>query len=116
MIFLSMAIYAVVSFQWFFWGFSLAFAPDASRFIGTLTNFGFMNVDIQPSIGSPKVCLIILFLFLYTFLAIMTSTSSSGLIPAPLGWSKQESLTLMFFAVWLCSFNRYRAWLTPSIR
>ncbi|KAH9456117.1 hypothetical protein Pst134EB_012323 [Puccinia striiformis f. sp. tritici] len=55
MIFLSMAVYGVVSFQWFFWGYSLSFAPDASSFIGTLTNFGFKNVDLQPSIGGPKI-------------------------------------------------------------
>ncbi|EGG08538.1 uncharacterized protein MELLADRAFT_42854 [Melampsora larici-populina 98AG31] len=55
MIFLSMAVYAVVSFQWFFWGYSLAFSPNASRFIGTLTNFGFMDVDMQPSIGGTSV-------------------------------------------------------------
>lgn len=55
MIFLSMAVYGVVSFQWFFWGYSLSFAPNASSFIGTLSQFGFMNVDLQPSIGSTKM-------------------------------------------------------------
>ncbi|PLW31456.1 hypothetical protein PCANC_17562 [Puccinia coronata f. sp. avenae] len=55
MIFLSMAVYGVVSFQWFFWGYNLSFAPEASRFIGTLSQVGFMNVDMQPSIGSPKI-------------------------------------------------------------
>jgi Amt family ammonium transporter len=58
MIFLSMAVYGVVSFQWFFWGYNLSFTPKASRFIGTLSEVGFMNVNMQPSIGSPKVQII----------------------------------------------------------
>lgn len=55
MIFLSIAVFGIVSFQWFFWGYSLSFAPDASKFIGTLSNFGLKNVDLQPSIGGPKI-------------------------------------------------------------
>jgi Amt family ammonium transporter len=39
MIWLSMVTLAVVSFQWFFWGFSLAFSDTASRFIGDLRQF-----------------------------------------------------------------------------
>ena len=37
MIFLGVAVLAVVSFQWFFWGFSLAFSDTASKFIGDLS-------------------------------------------------------------------------------
>ncbi|CAH7667115.1 ammonium transporter AmtB-like domain-containing protein [Phakopsora pachyrhizi] len=55
MIFLSLAVYAIVSFQWFFWGYSLSFSPSANVFIGTLDRFGFMEVDLQPSLGSPKI-------------------------------------------------------------
>lgn len=78
MLYLSLAVYSVVSFQWFFWGYSLAFvstssngshpaAPDffffahsksttgMSGFIGNMQNFGFMNVLDQPSNGNVKI-------------------------------------------------------------
>ena len=45
----------VISFQWFFWGYSLAFSHTAGKFIGNLDNIGFRNVLAQPSVGSPKV-------------------------------------------------------------
>jgi Amt family ammonium transporter len=46
---------AVVSFQWFFWGFSLAFSHTAGKFIGDLENIGFRNVLAAPSVGSTKI-------------------------------------------------------------
>jgi Amt family ammonium transporter len=46
---------AVVSFQWFFWGYSLAFSHQAGKFMGALDNFGFMNVLAQPSVGSNRI-------------------------------------------------------------
>jgi Amt family ammonium transporter len=45
----------VVSFQWFFWGYSLTFSHTASSFIGDLENIGFRNVLGAPSVGSPKI-------------------------------------------------------------
>ena len=39
MIWLSMMILAVVSFQWFFWGFSLAFSETGSAYIGDLREY-----------------------------------------------------------------------------
>lgn len=42
LIFLSMLSLAVVSFQWFLWGYSLSFAPDGGPFIGNL-NYGAYN-------------------------------------------------------------------------
>jgi Amt family ammonium transporter len=46
---------AVVSFQWFFWGFSLAFSHTAGKYIGDLENIGFRNVLAAPSVGSTKI-------------------------------------------------------------
>jgi Amt family ammonium transporter len=46
---------AVISFQWFFWGYSLTFSHTAGRFIGDLENFGFRNVLGAPSVGSYKI-------------------------------------------------------------
>jgi ammonia channel protein AmtB len=46
---------AVISFQWFFWGYSLAFSHTAGKYIGDLENIGFRNVLAAPSVGSPKI-------------------------------------------------------------
>lgn len=55
LIWLSMMSAAVISFQWFFWGYSLTFSHTAGKFIGNLDNIGFRNVLAAPSVGSPKV-------------------------------------------------------------
>jgi Amt family ammonium transporter len=55
MLFLSMGGIAVGSFQWFFWGYSLAFSDTASAFIGNLKHFGLIGVEGQPSIGSSRI-------------------------------------------------------------
>jgi Amt family ammonium transporter len=45
----------VVSFQWFFWGYSLAFSHTAGKFIGDLSKFGMKDVLAQPSVGGTAV-------------------------------------------------------------
>ena len=55
LIWLSVMATGVVSFQWFFWGYSLAFSHTAGKFIGDLSNFGFRNVLGQPSVGSARI-------------------------------------------------------------
>ncbi|GAA5938091.1 hypothetical protein JCM3775_005338 [Rhodotorula graminis] len=56
MLFLGLAVYSVVSVQWFFWGYSLAFSDTASNpFIGNLDRFGLMGVLDAPSVGSSKI-------------------------------------------------------------
>ncbi|KAI0035285.1 ammonium transporter [Vararia minispora EC-137] len=47
---------AVVIFQWYFWGYSLAFSPTASNgFIGDLTRFGLQRALDDASPGSPLI-------------------------------------------------------------
>lgn len=55
LIWLSIMATAVVSFQWFFWGYSLAFSHDAGTFMGSLANFGFKDVLARPSVASSRV-------------------------------------------------------------
>ncbi|RVX70425.1 hypothetical protein B0A52_05924 [Exophiala mesophila] len=52
MIFQAFTVMAVCSFQWAFWGFSLAFSRTGGPFIGDLSNFGMKNVMAAPSWGS----------------------------------------------------------------
>lgn len=44
MIWLSMMVLAVVSFQWFFWGFSLAFSETGSAYIGNLSEYYIISI------------------------------------------------------------------------
>lgn len=47
---------AVIIFQWYFWGYSLAFSSNATNgFIGNLRNFGLQHVLAEPSPGSPLI-------------------------------------------------------------
>ena len=55
LLWLSVMAVAVVSFQWFFWGYSLTYSHNAGLFIGNMDNFGFKSVLAQPSVGSTQV-------------------------------------------------------------
>jgi ammonium transporter, Amt family len=55
LIWLSVMATAVVSFQWFFWGYSLSFSKTAGTYIGDLENIGLRHVLAAPSVGSPKI-------------------------------------------------------------
>ncbi|KAF9218851.1 ammonium transporter [Gyrodon lividus] len=70
MIYLSMMTVAMVSFQWFFWGYSLAFSDTANQYIGDLKYFALRNVLEQPSIGSNRVPAIVFCVFQLMFAAI----------------------------------------------
>lgn len=55
LIWLSIMSIGVISFQWFFWGYSLAFSHTAGKYIGDLRNFGFKDVLAAPSVASSKI-------------------------------------------------------------
>ncbi|POS75167.1 hypothetical protein DHEL01_v206430 [Diaporthe helianthi] len=55
LLFQSLMVAAVTTFQWMFWGFSLAYSRTAGPFIGDLANFGLRNVVAAPSIGNPTI-------------------------------------------------------------
>lgn len=52
LLFQSFAVTAVTTFQWMFWGYSLAYSRSAGPYIGDLQNFGMMKVQAAPSPGS----------------------------------------------------------------
>jgi Amt family ammonium transporter len=70
LIWLSMMSISVVSFQWFFWGYSLTFSHSGSSFIGNLDNFGLKGVLGQPSVGSTKIPDLLFCLYQGMFAAI----------------------------------------------
>ncbi|KAF5383064.1 hypothetical protein D9615_004824 [Tricholomella constricta] len=70
MIWTSMTAIAVVSFQWFFWGYSLTFSETASAFIGDLKYFALQGVLAEPSIGSARIPAIVFCIYQCMFAAI----------------------------------------------
>ncbi|KAF8169679.1 ammonium transporter AmtB-like domain-containing protein [Mycena galopus ATCC 62051] len=63
----SLISVAVVTFQWFFWGYSLTFSHSAGLFIGDLANFGSKGVLARPSVGSALIPDILFYLFQLVF-------------------------------------------------
>ncbi|EPE29148.1 Ammonium transporter [Glarea lozoyensis ATCC 20868] len=56
MIWAVMASSSIITFQWYFWGYSLAFSSSATNgFIGNLGHFGLMHTLGTPSPGSPLI-------------------------------------------------------------
>ncbi|RUP52094.1 ammonium transporter AmtB-like domain-containing protein [Jimgerdemannia flammicorona] len=56
LIMLSVISVAIVSFQWFFWGFSFTYSKTSTNpFIGDFSNAFFRGVNTSPSMGNPKV-------------------------------------------------------------
>ncbi|GAA5864402.1 hypothetical protein JCM8547_005810 [Rhodosporidiobolus lusitaniae] len=76
MMFLSLAIYALVTIEWFFWGYSLSFS-GTSGYIGDLKHFGLMNVLDAPSVGSSKIPAL-LFCFYQSMFAALTPVIAVG--------------------------------------
>jgi len=89
LIFLSVAIIGVVSFQvsktssrslscllmrfscqWWLWGFSLAFSENANPYIGDLKYFALRGVQGQPSMGSPRIPSLVFAIYQCMFAAI----------------------------------------------
>lgn len=69
LILLSMVSVAVISFQWFFWGYSLTFSRTGNAFLGDLTQFGLMKTIGQPN-GSSALPDILFCLYQGMFAAI----------------------------------------------
>lgn len=69
LILLSMVSVAVISFQWFFWGYSLTFSRTGNAFLGDLTQFGLMETIGQPN-GSSALPDILFCLYQGMFAAI----------------------------------------------
>jgi Amt family ammonium transporter len=78
MIFQSMTVMAVCTFQWTFWGFSIAFSRTGGPFIGDLSNFGLKNVMAAPSWGSAVIPDIVFCFYELMFCACATMIVVGG--------------------------------------
>jgi Amt family ammonium transporter len=66
LIFLSMLSLAVVSIQWFLWGYSLAFSPNGSPFIGDFQYSAYTSLFSSASQTYPQVPSIPVSVFMVT--------------------------------------------------
>jgi Amt family ammonium transporter len=95
LIMLSCCSVAVVSIQWFLFGYSLVFGRDAGPIIGNFKNAFLMDVLGEQSVGSPKVPDIVFCIFQCMFaaltpaLAIGAAAERGRIIP-----------TLVFIFLW----------------
>lgn len=78
LLFQSICIGATSTFQWSFWGYSLAYSRTASPFIGDLANFGMKNVVAAPSIGSAVIPEIVFALYQGLFCSCTGMTGSES--------------------------------------
>ena len=67
---MSVMVLAVASIEWFFWGYSLAFSPTSSQFIGNLYHFGLMHVDMQALPGVANIPVLLYALYQLMFAAL----------------------------------------------
>lgn len=71
---------AIVIFQWFICGYSLAFSPSATNgFIGNLAHFGLKGVLGDPSPGSPLVPDLLFAFFQMEFAAVTVGILMGGI-------------------------------------
>ena len=80
MIWACMGSFTIITFQWYFWGYSLAFsASGTSGFIGDLHHFGLQNTLGLASPGSPLIPeLLYSFYQVSTLLATLTPRAKRG--------------------------------------
>lgn len=112
MIFACMASFSVITFQWYFWGYSLGFSQSSTNgFIGDLGRFGLMNTLAAPSPGSPLIPELLYAFYQMQFCAttaaiIMGAVAERGrLIPAMIFIFCWATLVYCPLAWWAWGFN-----------
>jgi Amt family ammonium transporter len=83
LIWLSLMSVGVVSFQWFFWGYSLTFSHNAGKYIGDLRNIGFRNVLGAPSVGSSRIPDLVFAIYQGMFAAITSVPPPFSVVEGP---------------------------------
>ncbi|KAG8896637.1 hypothetical protein FRB99_008789 [Tulasnella sp. 403] len=73
MLWVSVVVLAVVSIQWFFWGYSLTYSEGAGKYIGNLKHFGLRGVFEQPSVNSDRIPALLFCIFQSMFAAFTPS-------------------------------------------
>jgi len=103
-------------FQWYFWGYSLAFSHTATNgFIGNLDNFGFINVLGDPSPGSPLIPELLYSAFQMEFACVTAGILMGGIaergrvLPAMVYTFLWATLVYCPIAYWIWGLNGWAA-------
>ncbi|KAI9691387.1 MAG: hypothetical protein M1820_009690 [Bogoriella megaspora] len=112
MIWACMGSFSVITFQWYFWGYSLAFSSNADNgFIGDLKHFGLQNTLANPSPGSPLIPELLYSFYQMQFCAttaaiVMGAVAERGrLIPAMVFTFCWATLVYCPIAYWAWGYN-----------
>ncbi|ORZ17570.1 ammonium transporter AmtB-like domain-containing protein [Lobosporangium transversale] len=111
LIMLSCCSVAVVSFQWFLFGYSLAFSKSGSKFIGNFENAFFRGVLGAPSVGSAKIPDLVFMIFQSMFaaltpaLAIGAAAERGRIVPTLVFIFLWTTFVYDFIACWTWSSN-----------
>lgn len=88
---------AVVIFQWFFWGYSLAFSSSATNgYIGNLSHFGLRGIHTEASPGSPLIPEL-----LYSFYQMEFACVTVGILMGGLAERGRMFPAMVFTFVWM---------------
>jgi ammonium transporter, Amt family len=96
MLWVVMMSFSVIVFQWYFWGYSLAFSATSNNpFIGDLQHFGLMKVWATPSQGSPLVPAL-----LYSFYQMMFCAVTGALTVGAVAERGRVIPSMVFIFCW----------------
>ncbi|KAF9914706.1 hypothetical protein BX616_007736 [Lobosporangium transversale] len=111
LIMLSCCSVAVVTFQWFLFGYSLAFSKTGSKFIGNFENAFLRGVLDQPSVGSAKIPDLVFMIFQCMFaaltpaLAVGAAAERGRILPTLVFIFLWTTFVYDFIACWTWSAN-----------
>ncbi|KAF8984344.1 hypothetical protein BGZ46_008211 [Entomortierella lignicola] len=111
LIMLSCCSVAVVTVQWFLFGYSLAFSKTGSKMIGNFENAFLRNVVDAPSVGSPNIPDIVFMIFQCMFaaltpaLAIGAAAERGRILPTLVFIFLWTTFVYDFIACWTWSSN-----------
>lgn len=115
---------AIVIFQWFFWGYSLAFSSSATNgFIGNVAHIGLKSVLKEPSPGSPLIPELLYAFFQMEFAAVTVGILMGGVaergrvLPAMVFSFLWTTLVYCPLACWAWNVNGWAfAWVSLAKR
>lgn len=96
LIWVCMMSFSVIVFQWYFWGYSLAFSSTGtSGYIGDLHHFGLMNTLAHPSPGSPLIPEL-----LYSFYQMQFCAVTAALVVGATAERGRVIPAMVFIFIW----------------
>ncbi|SPN96745.1 probable ammonium transporter MEAA [Cephalotrichum gorgonifer] len=97
MLWVCLMSFSVVVFQWYFWGYSLAFSLESNNpFIGDMYHIGLRNLLAAPSQGSPLVPGL-----LYSFYQMMFAAVTAALVVGSVAERGRVLPAMVFIFCWL---------------